>query len=154
MEAKTKKLLFAGGVVVAAFVAYKVIKGGKKTPAPNPNPNNGGGGGGNPNPNPTGLTPAEITLAQEIANDCYEAMNTCGTYESTITSALGKIKSNAMFDEVVKQYGTRTISSEWYCAFNSDFTGDLSSSLRSELSSGIMEDINNALAANGVTKTL
>jgi len=153
MEKTTKNILIFGGLSLAGILVYKMVKGGGAknkqlviTPTPTPSPNGGGGGG-------TGdLSPQDETKSKAIANDLFEAMNTCGTYDDKLMTAIGQINSNAMFDAVVRNYGTRTISSEWYCFFNSDITGDLSTCLRSDVS--YIDKINDVLQANGVTKTL
>jgi len=148
LDKNIKKILFAGGIIVAGILVLQIIKKKKNVvvlPNQNPNPN--------PNPNPQ-LSQADITKAKKIANDVFEGMNTCGTNEGKILTALALINSNAMFDEVVFQYGTRTISSEWYCIGVSDVTGDLSTCLRAELSDDYINQINGTLATNGVTKTI
>lgn len=145
MEKNIKNILILGGLTVAGLLAYQYVKGGKgnATPTPTPPPPP-------PPPNNDGLSPADETKSKAIANDLFEAMNTCGTYDDNLMDAIGRINSNAMFDAVVRNYGTRTISSEWYCIGNSDVTGDLSTCLRSDV--GYIDEINDTLRGNGVTK--
>jgi len=146
MEKNIKNILILGGLTVAGLLTYQYVKGGKGnsilTPTPPPPPP--------PPPNNGGLSAADETKSKAIANDLFEAMNTCGTYDDNLRDAIGRINSDAMFDAVVRNYGTRTVSSEWYCAFNSDVTGDLSTCLRSDV--GYIDEINDILRSNGVTK--
>ena len=88
-----------------------------------------------------------------LANDCFNAMSGWTTDSSVLTDTMGQLKSDADFDSLYKAYGTRTISSGLLDIFSSDFTGDLSQSIKHCLSSGDLGNLNTVLRANGITKT-
>jgi len=141
MNTKTKNLILVLAVVgVAGYFIFKP----KKTII-NGDDNSGGDNGGVTTP-----SQQDLLKYKKIANDLFEAMSGCGTTWSGITGAISKIKSEADWQGVINAYGTRTISSEWWCIGNSNYSGGLEGALRDELSSGEVTDVNKMLSDNGV----
>ena len=151
MNKKTKQIIFVGLPLLAIglyFVLRKKTPTSTTTPTPPINPNQGGGGvsqgGGTSNLN-----------FRQMADDLFDNMNGCGTAwdDGTSDGIVGKmsqLRSNADFDALVSAYGSRTIT----CWLSSSYTGNLVGALQSELSSGEIEEINNILSSNGITKMI
>lgn len=146
MDKFTKNALFVGGVALAGFIGYNLIKN-----AGNPKAN-----GNNPpyTPSTPGITAEEDIKSKALANQIFDAMNGCGTNEDAIMSAFSEIRNAMMFQAVVNNYGSRTISSEWWCFGVKSFTGNLSESLRNELSQSYIDQINAMLAQNNISKQI
>jgi hypothetical protein len=140
-----KNLLVIGLAAVGAFLLFKSMK--KKDTS---NQGTGGNEGENPNPNPNPPTPSNLDY-KKLAETLYEAMNGYGTTEEKIYLTLGLLKSKADWDALVSAYGTRTLSSGTWNVFNSDYTGNLSGSFKSELSATELGKVADILKKIGVT---
>jgi hypothetical protein len=81
-------------------------------------------------------------------------MDGYGTNEDDIIFAFSKIHSDADFDAVWNAFGTRTISSGTGNIFVSDYTGDLAGCLNDELSASYIDQINQTLIQNGVSRRI
>jgi hypothetical protein len=141
MTIDNKKLVTWGVILVGGYLVYRfVIKGS----IANASSTSDGGGGGV-------ISASQIN---KMANDIFNAMDGYGTDEDTILVIFQKVKTDSDFDALVRAFGSRTISSGSGNIFVSDFTGDLSSCLRDELSPSWIDDINAALQRNGVSRSI
>jgi hypothetical protein len=146
MNKKTRTALFVG-IPIVAIALYFILSKKKPNPNPTQHPNP------NPNPNPPNTT-SGLDFSQ-MASDLYDNMNGCGTAwdDGASDGVLGKfsqLRTNADFDALVNAYGTKKIS----CWASSNFTGGLIGALQSELSDSEIEELNNVLVSNGVTKQI
>lgn len=98
-----------------------------------------------PKPKPT-LSPEAIN---NIVKNLVKAMDGYGTDEEAIFAQFRRLKNNLDYQALKKAFGTRKISSGYY--FN-ETTGNLSTLLRSELSSSDIAKINNILKSKGISE--
>ena len=146
MDKKTKNVVIAVALTLAAVIAYKIFKkpsndneGGNNTGG-----SSGGGGGGKT----SGLN------FTSLANDLYQAMDNYGTAENGITDIMKLLKNNADFDALSSAYGTRTLNCGSFNPFCTDFTGNMVQSLNDELDSSEIKVVNQILASNGLTRKI
>jgi hypothetical protein len=140
-----KKLITWGAIALGGYLLYKYFKG---------NPTAIFKSGFPYSPDNSGNINTSTFNSKKGADEIFAAMDGYGTDESAIVGVFNKVKNNTDFDELVRDFGTRTISSGNLNVFQGDFTGDLASCLKNELDSDWINSINSALQRNGVTKTI
>ena len=142
---KTQKGLITVAVIgLAAFVAIKVA--GKKKKLPTTNEGTG-------NPATGGVTTSNLNFSL-MADDIFNAMDGYGTGVRQITTNFSMLKSDADFDALFNAYGIRTLSCGFGNPFCTDFSGNLTESLKDELSNKEIASLNKILAGNGLTKRI
>ena len=137
-------------VLVAGLAAYKLLTGKKGKSEDNAGGGNSGGGGntgggGRPNPN---------LDFRSLANQLFDAFDGYGTSNSKIKEIFKLLKSNADYDALKSAYGVREVSSGRWNIFQSNFEGDLPATLRDELDSDEVAEINQILTSNGISRTI
>jgi len=136
-------------VLVAGLAAYKLLTGKGKSEDNAGGGNSGGGGntggGGRPNPN---------LDFRSLANQLFDAFDGYGTSNSKIKEIFKLLKSNADYDALKSAYGVREVSSGRWNIFQSNFEGDLPATLRDELDSDEVAEINQILTSNGISRTI
>ena len=142
MENKDKKTWIALGVIVGAIIIYKVITSKKK------NVDDVVQGGGIVIPE---LSSTELVRLQGMANNLFDAFNNCGTNNEAVYRILTEVKNEQDFQYLIRVYDTRTTTSQWWCIGGGTFTGDLLQTIKSEMSSNEINNINNILNSKGVT---
>lgn len=135
-----KYAAIAGGVLL---VLYFIKQRGKGQGQWSGGGNSGGGGS----------QPQEDTSLPyaALADDLFNAMNGYGTDESKIYEVLSILKNKSQWNTLVNTYGVRKLSSGRGNVFQSDFNGNLSNSLKNELSSSELQAANNILNKIGVS---
>jgi hypothetical protein len=86
-----------------------------------------------------------------MANNIQDAMDGYGTNEDVIFNELNKLKTKEDWNALVSAYGIREIGSGRLNIFQSDFSGGLIQSLKSELSSKDIIKANQILNKLGVS---
>lgn len=153
MDKKLQRVIItASVVVVAALAAFKILK----TKSPNQGGdggNQGGEGGGNQGGgtggNGSGVSGLDY---RALAKKIFDACDGYGTSEDTIVDVFKELRNNADFDALSNAYGVREVSSGTWNVFQSNFQGNLSSTLRNELSSSWINDLNEILSSKGITR--
>lgn len=151
MDKKLQKgIITAAVLVVAALVVSRLLKpksgagvssGGGETPI------GGNLGGGS-------TQPSSNLDFRSLSNQLFDAFDGYGTSVSKIKEIFKLLKSNADYDALKSAYGVREVSSGRFNVFLSDFEGDLPATLRDELSSSQLEDVNQILTSNGISRTI
>lgn len=139
-------------VVVAGLAAYKLLSGKKgKSDDTGGGGGNSGGGGGNTG---GGGTPNPSLDFRSLANQLFDAFDGYGTSVSKVKEIFKLLKSNADYDALKAAYGVREVSSGRWNVFQSNFEGDLPATLRDELDSDEVSEINQILTSNGISRTI
>jgi len=153
MDKKQKGIITAVVVVVAVLAAYKILKPSKSGNSGgggnNGGGNNNGGGGGNNGGG--GTSNLDFT---SLANRLFDAFDGYGTDEDEIKVVFESLRSNADYDALKSAYGVREVSSGRFNIFVSNFEGDLPATLRDELDSDELAEINQILANKGINRTI
>jgi hypothetical protein len=136
-------------VLVAGLAAYKLLgKKGKSGSGGGENSGGGGNtGGGTSQPNPS-------LDFRSLANQLFDAFDGYGTSVSKVKEIFKLLKSNADYDALKSAYGVREVSSGRGNIFVSNFEGDLPATLRDELDSDEVAEINQILTSNGISRTI
>lgn len=156
MDNKTRNIIITVAVVaVLGAVALKLVKapkGGNNGDGDNGDGSGGGNSGGGGNRGGGGTTSG--LDYRSLANQIFEACDGYGTDEVEIALVFNKLKNNADFDALYDAYGVREVSSGRGNIFQSNFVGDLSATLRDELSSYYIDNINKSLSSKGITRQI
>lgn len=152
MDKKLQRVIItASVVVVAALAAFKILK--TKSPNQGEDGGNQGGDGGNQGGegggNQGGVSGIDY---RSLAKKIFDACDGYGTSEDTIVDVFKQLRNNADFDALSNAYGVREVSSGTWNVFQSNFQGNLSSTLRNELSSSWIDDLNEILSSKGITR--
>lgn len=147
MDKKLQKgIITAAVVVVAALVVSRLLK-----------PKSGAGvsSGGGDTQGGEGSTQVSTNLDfRSLANQIFDACDGYGTSANKIKEIFKLLKSNADYDALKSAYGVREVSSGAGNIFVSNFEGDLAATLRDELRSGQLEELNQILTSNGISRTI
>jgi hypothetical protein len=146
MEAKDKKIWTTLGIIVGGIILYKII-GNYKNKSRSGTPSSGGVIV--PNVNST-----ELLRLQRMANQLFDAMNNCGTDNEGVSTVISEVRNQQDWQNLITAYGTRTLTSQWWCVGVSEFTGNLPSSIKKEMSSSEVTNLNSILSSKGVTTTI
>lgn len=150
MDKKLQRgIITAAVVVVAGLAALKLLKP-KKSSGGSDSGNTGGGG----NSGGGGSTPSQNLDFRSLANQLFDAFDGYGTDNSKVKDVFKLIRSNSDFDALKAAYGVREISSGTWNVFQSNFEGDLPATLRDELDSDELAEVNQILTSNGVSRTI
>lgn len=151
MEKKTQRAIITSTIVLLAVaVGVKFLL--PKKPSGDDGDGNQGGGGGNQGGG--GGKPNPSLDYRSLAKKIFDACDGYGTYENTILDVFKQLRNNADFDALSDAYGVREVSSGTGNIFQSNFKGDLSSTLRDELSSSWIDDINDELSSKGISRRI
>lgn len=143
-----KKIINIAAVLIGGFIAYKLIT--KKSDSGTSD--NGGGTGGTGGGGTGGGSGSGLNYTS-LANDLFAAFDGYGTRESNIYATFSLLKSDKDFDELVKAYGIREVSSGKY-NWTPNFTGNLIGAIKSEMSTAEIAEINTILKNNGISKQI
>lgn len=151
MDKKQKGIITAVVVVVAVLAAYKILKPSKGGNSGGGNNNGGGnsGGGGN-----TGGGETSNLDFRSLANQLFDAFDGYGTDEDEVKVVFESLNSNADYDALKSAYGVREVSSGRGNIFVSNFEGDLAATLRNELDSSELAEVNQILSNKGINRTI
>lgn len=150
MEKKTQRAIITSTIVLLAVaVGVKFLLPKKPSEASNGGSDNSGGGTGG-----TGGTVASGLDYRSLAKKIFDACDGYGTNEDRIVDVFKQLRNNADFDALTDAYGVREVSSGTGNIFQSNFKGDLSSTLRNELSSSWIDDINDELSSKGISRRI
>lgn len=153
MDNKTRNIIITVAVVVVlGAVALKLVKAPKGGNNGDGDNDDGSGSGGGGNSGGGGTTSGLDFRA--LANQIFEACDGYGTDEVEIALVFNKLKNNADFDALYDAYGIREVSSGRGNIFQSNFVGDLSATLRNELGSSYIDNINKSLSSKGITRQI
>ena len=146
MEKKTQRGIITAAIVLVAvavsmkFILPKKSKGGDISGGDN---SVGGGvktGGGERNLD-----------YRNLANQLFDSFDGYGTNNTKVKEIFYLLKSNADYNALKSAYGVREISSGFLNIFQSNFEGDLPSTINHELDSDELSELNKILASNGIT---
>jgi len=166
MDKKQKGIITAAIVIVAVLAAYKILKPSKGNNGGGGSGNNGGGGGsnngggggsnnggggGSNNGGGGGTQNLDFT---SLANQLFDAFDGYYTREDEIKTVFESLRSNADYDALKSAYGVREVSSGRFNIFVKNFEGDLPATLRDELDSDELAEINQILANKGINRTI
>jgi hypothetical protein len=148
-----KKIINIAAIVIGGFIAYKLITKKSDSSTSDNGGSTGGGGNEGGGTGGTGGGSGSGLNYTSLANDIFAAFDGYGTRESNIYDTFSLLKSDKDFDELVKAYGVREISSgKWNWSEN--FTGDLIGAIKNELTTSEIEKVNETLKNNGVSKKI
>lgn len=151
MDNKTRNGIITVAVVaVLGAVAFKLLKAPKGGNAGGGGTGGGTGGGGSTG----GGTGAGNLDYRALANEIFDACDGYGTGEDSIVAVFQQLRNNADFDALQDAYGVREVSSGTWNVFQTNFEGDLSSTLRDELSSSWISKINGILSSKGINRQI
>lgn len=146
MEKKTQRgIITAAIVLVAVAVGMKFILPKKSKGGDISGGDNSVGGGGN-----TGGGERNLDY-RNLANQLFDAFDGYGTDNTKVDDIFKLLKSNADYNALKSAYGIREISSGRFNVFQSNFEGDLTATIKEELDSDELSELNKILASNGIT---
>ena len=95
----------------------------------------------------------------DLSNLLFDAFNGYGTVWKDgqfggVYGVFSQLKSDNDFDSLNEYYGIRAVNSGFLNLFSKDYTGDMNSTMNSELSKREIRLINELLESNGVTRTI
>jgi len=154
MDKKQKGIITAVVVVVALAAAYKVLKPSKGGNSSGGGNNGGGGGGNSGGGGNTGGGGTSNLDYRSLANRLFDAFDGYGTDEDEIKVVFESLNSNADYDALKSAYGVREVSSGRGNIFVSNFEGDLPATLRDELDSSELAEVNQILSNKGINRTI
>lgn len=150
MDKKLQRgIITAAVVVVAALVAFKLLKPKSDNGGNQGDEGNSGGGG-----NSGGSQTSSNLDFRSLANQLFDAFDGYGTSVSKVKEVFKLLKSNADYDALKSAYGVREVSSGNFNVFVPNFEGDLSATLRDELDSDEVTKVNQILTSNGISRTI
>jgi len=143
----TKGIVAAAAVLAVLFVAMKIMKPKKTVPQ-----GDSGGGGTNDGGSISGANP-NLDF-RSLANQLFDAFDGYGTANKKVKDIFKLLKSNADYDALKAAYGVREVSSGTGNIFVSNYEGDLPSTLRNEMSKSEINELNQILTSNGITRAI
>ena len=137
MENNTKKILGWSAALIVGYIVYLKIKASSSK----------------------GIVPIiqgenSITQGENFAvmsDNIFHAMDGYGYTIQPIVDAFSNLNTNGDFNALSTAYGTRTLNSGFLNVFQSNYTGNLSNSLRSQLSSADLATLNQLLSSKKIT---
>ena len=150
MDKKQKGIITAAVVVVAVLAAYKILKPKSDKSGGG---NNGGGGNSGGGGNTGGGGTSNLDF-RSLANQLFDAFDGYGTDEDEVKVVFQSLNSNADYDALKSAYGVREVSSGRGNIFVKNFEGDLAATLRNELDSSELAEVNQILSNKGINRTI
>lgn len=95
----------------------------------------------------------------DLSNLLFDAFNGYGTVWKDgqfggVYGVFSQLKSDNDFDSLNEYYGIRAVNSGFLNLFSKDYTGDMNSTMNSELSKREIRLINELLESNGLTRRI
>ncbi len=153
MEKKTQRGIITAAVVLVAVAAALKFILPKKSKGGDDNSGGGNAGGGGNTGGGGGQVNTNLDF-RSLANQLFDAFDGYGTANSKIKEIFKLLRSNADYDALKAAYGVREVSSGAWNIFQSNFEGDLPATLREELDSDELAELNQILTSNGISRTI
>jgi hypothetical protein len=141
MKKNGKIILFSVLGLTALALLLKPKKAGSVIPSPDLGGGTGGGGNGNSQVT-SGLNYASL------ANKLFDAFNGFGTREEDVYSVFKMLKTDGDYSALKAAYGNRRITDIYYISY---FDGDLPATIKHELDTKELAELNNILAFNNLS---
>lgn len=136
MKKNNKIILFSVLGLTAIILLLKPKKAGSVIPS---RPTGGGSGGGQV---PSGLNYASL------ANKLFDAFDGYGTNEDSVYSVFKMLKTDGDYAALKEAYGVRRITDIFYI---SSFDGDLPATIKHEMDTKEIAELNNIMAFNNLS---
>jgi len=147
---KGKKVLKLALIIVAGYIAYRVVKSVVKTTPQREEEQAGSNELDLLNQNSDTKQKITKQQAQSYANVLWTAMDGYGTDENAIYGVFYRLSNNADYLALSNAYGTRTVSSGRLNP-EPNYRGTMSGALHSELDNEIVKKINAILTRKKIT---
>lgn len=138
MKKRSKIILFSVLGLTALALLLKPKKAGSVIPS-RPTGGSSGSGGGQV---PSGLNYASL------ANKLFDAFDGMGTDENSVYSVFKMLKTDGDYAALKEAYGVRRITDVFYV---SSFDGDLPATIKHEMDTKEIAELNNILAFNNLS---